>query len=994
MTFGYGWRFTDAPDLNLHIFGDGSVWLYGSDGNVATYANNGTPTPTPPPGMNATLTHNGDGTWTLAYAASARRLTFRSDGLLAADADRNGVSYTYSYPPNVPTTYNPTVTGTRGGGNPVTLGYGGPGTCSATTGQICGLTQTADGVTRSVSFGYDGTDDLTTITEHSSASPPAGDAVTRFGYDANHQLTGVTDPKGVTTTVGYLPDATFRVSSLDQDSGAGHTNATTSYDYTSSPGHTYVHDADSGAPYSHGATDYTVDGFARVGSVTDPLGRTRATSYSPNNDVTSAADAMSPANATNFTYNGGNDLTMAQQPTGASASASYNTPGQPHLPDSATDLQGNKTSIGYDTPGNLARLTPAGGAAPQTFSYNPPAAAPGAPQPPMTCGGTFGQRCSATDGNNHTTNYGYDATGNLTRTSPPAGATLAPTQDSYYQSGATQTVTDGKGQVTSYLYDGFGRLSQARYGGASSCLPASCVSYGYDADGNTTSRTDATGTTSYGYDTLNRLTAKTLPAVGTPLTLSYDPIGNVLTYADTGGTVGYSYDAANELRTLLEPGTGGSCAGVDLYASPPALPSSGSRCTAFHYNNNAQRDQTGYPGGTVQALTPDGSGRVTEIKATANGTTLTDLAYGYAKSGADSGLTQSRTDKAAAPNLTTGYGYDPLNRLATASESNGSAVTGYWLYCYDQAGNRSYDSTTVGATGCPGQPGGPAPTYAYDPANALTSHNGAGSGYDADGNETAGTGAGARTNETYNAANQLLSLTSSGTGVSFGYAGASNAERTQAGATGYQNGPEGLASQRTGAAGTYFTRDPKGTPISERTATGSYYYLSDALGSVVGLVDNTGARTNTYNYDPYGNSRAKTEGVANPLQYTGGYLDGATGLYHLGLRYYDPTLGRFTQPDPTGQEANAYVYAGDNPTNNIDPTGQFFFSHTARRIASIGYKVVSTVVSCAIGAATVVQAAEGPEVFATAVDPLAGAAVTIGAAVTGCALAVFVPGAI
>jgi hypothetical protein len=41
----------------------------------------------------------------------------------------------------------------------------------------------------------------------------------------------------------------------------------------------------------------------------------------------------------------------------------------------------------------------------------------------------------------------------------------------------------------------------------------------------------------------------------------------------------------------------------------------------------------------------------------------------------------------------------------------------------------------------------------------------------------------------------------------------------------------------------------------------------------------------------------------------------------MGARYYDPQLGRFTQPDPSGQEKNPYLYAGGNFINNSDPTG-------------------------------------------------------------------------
>lgn len=67
----------------------------------------------------------------------------------------------------------------------------------------------------------------------------------------------------------------------------------------------------------------------------------------------------------------------------------------------------------------------------------------------------------------------------------------------------------------------------------------------------------------------------------------------------------------------------------------------------------------------------------------------------------------------------------------------------------------------------------------------------------------------------------------------------------------------------------------------------------------------------------------------------------------FGARYYDPTLGRWTQQDPSGQEANAYAYAGCDPVNKVDPTGYDHFDSqphelcrggvgSAGRFASIG----------------------------------------------------------
>jgi RHS repeat-associated protein len=48
-----------------------------------------------------------------------------------------------------------------------------------------------------------------------------------------------------------------------------------------------------------------------------------------------------------------------------------------------------------------------------------------------------------------------------------------------------------------------------------------------------------------------------------------------------------------------------------------------------------------------------------------------------------------------------------------------------------------------------------------------------------------------------------------------------------------------------------------------------------------------------------------------------------SGLHYNWFRQYDPTIGRYTQPDPLGLEAgiSRYAYVTNNPLQQSDPRG-------------------------------------------------------------------------
>ncbi len=176
-------------------------------------------------------------------------------------------------------------------------------------------------------------------------------------------------------------------------------------------------------------------------------------------------------------------------------------------------------------------------------------------------------------------------------------------------------------------------------------------------------------------------------------------------------------------------------------------------------------------------------------------------------------------------------------------------VTRTHAYAYDPAGNRT--SETAGST---------TTSASFDDANQLTARGATTFTYNGAGDLT-GSSAGAA--YAYNARSQTTSLRTSGAGptVAASYAGPSQVTRdTAAGAT-FTDSRLGVIRQALpGGDSDSYTRDNTGTLVGIRGTTSRNYPLVDGLGSVVALVDGAGTVR--------------------------------------GLRYYDTSLGIWTQRDP------------------------------------------------------------------------------------------------
>jgi RHS repeat-associated protein len=73
----------------------------------------------------------------------------------------------------------------------------------------------------------------------------------------------------------------------------------------------------------------------------------------------------------------------------------------------------------------------------------------------------------------------------------------------------------------------------------------------------------------------------------------------------------------------------------------------------------------------------------------------------------------------------------------------------------------------------------------------------------------------------------------------------------------------------------------------------------------------------------YGNLWALTGSASTTLRFPGQMLQAESGLFYNWNRQYDPTTGRYTQPDSLGlvDGPSRYAYVSNDPLQKVDPTG-------------------------------------------------------------------------
>jgi RHS repeat-associated protein len=489
----------------------------------------------------------------------------------------------------------------------------------------------------------------------------------------------------------------------------------------------------------------------------------------------------------------------------------------------------------------------------------------------------FGRALTETDALGRTWHFEYDGHGNLTKATDPKGQIVTRT---YGYGGLVET-------LSAYRYDGD---------------PAPIVTtYGRNALGQLTRAEAPEIAYTYGYDSAHRLTRVADARAGTYVDYLYSPGGLMDAQVD---------DQDRWTRYLYDPV--GRLAGVWAHNDDLA---------AFLYDAAGRLQEKWFLSGVNSRYEyrPDGSlSRV--VNRAPGGTVVSQHDYTYDAAG----NRETHVEQIGGVSRTYRYVYDALDRLREVrDDADGGLIEGYG---YDEFDNRVTRTNAAGTL-----------AYVYDAAHQLkevreSSETGplrASFEYDDNGNLVQKAAGSETLSLVYDALDRLV-----------------EAQRTGFPLESYRYDPDGRRIEKSVGGDTtrfvysgsdivaevgsdwatpraLYTHGPGIDDPLVRTDDdgGALYYHRDGLGSSVAVSDQTGTTAATARYDAFGQVVEAT-GAIPRYGYTGREPD-ATGLVYYRARYYDPSVGRFTQRDPAGavDGVNRYAYAVNNPVNFTDPLG-------------------------------------------------------------------------
>jgi RHS repeat-associated protein len=717
--------------------------------------------------------------------------------------------------------------------------------------------QTVDALNRTNKFFYDPAGLLTNTTY-------ADNTFESYTYDAEGRKFTSADRRQNTTT--YFYDLLGR---LTQTTFADNGFSVSIFDLAGRLTRTTINTPPVGVvPISSSIVTarYFYDPAGRRLALTNALNQGTRFAYDTGGNQTNVIDALGRTNT--YTFDALNRQVKITYPDSTSESYGYDGLNRKVA---VTNQASIVTRFGFDTLGRLVAVTNAFGTSqPLVTRYvfdeigNLLQQIDGLNRTNLYAYNVLGQRIKETLPGTQAQTFGFDAVGNLIRQ------------------------TNFNSVVITNQFDALNRLTNK------SSVNGYKITFAYSPTGQRTNMTDASGTTSYTYDSRDRVLTKTTPA-GT-LTYTYDGYGNQATVQSStanGASVAYGYDALNRLINALDRFTNSTAYGFDAVG-------------------NLQTVQL--PNNVTNTYAFDALNRLTNLVAKSIGGTVANFAYKLAPAGNRTNLVETVNGTSR----TNVWIYDPLYRLT--NETITATIGGTVSYKYDAVGNRTNRTSSV--AGITNQ------TFVFNSNDQPTNDV-----FDSNGNTRTNNG----NTFAYDVENHLTNGVVNGTNIIIVYDGDGNRVKKIVGTTTNlylvdDRSPSGYAQVLeekiiSGGATNLVRQYTYGLDLISQRDTATAFYGYDGNGNTRYLTATNAVVTDTYIYDAFGVVITNTGTTTNFYRYSGEQFDPNLGFVYLRARYSNPNTGRFLTRDPlVGNKfdpasLHRYTYVANNPINFVDPSG-------------------------------------------------------------------------
>ncbi len=514
------------------------------------------------------------------------------------------------------------------------------------------------------------------------------------------------------------------------------------------------------------------------------------------------------------------------------------------------------------------------------------------------------------------------------RSAPAAQPTGAPIPAEtmtygYYGQLITKTETSGTTvRTTTSDYDDANRLTSLRVevsppGAGGADVPE--ITYGYDpATGSPVTVSAGGKTLTTTHDALGRIASHT-DAGGVTSTFTYDTFGRAATVNDGKGTVSMTYDGVD------------ASGKAEWRNKPTRVDITGVATFDYAYDADGRLTTEVLPGGLTVTSRFDNAGGQTGLSYSKNGQTWLSFS--------ETSDVMSRVVDSVSPSSQQRYVYDAAGRLTEVRDTyDGTCITRQ--YGFDLNSNRTSFKRHPGTQGvsCSTSASPTTTTYTYDAADRITN---SGYAYDNLGRIVTTPGehvsGGQSLASGYHANDVIASLTQAGRSQTFGLdpLGRVMTESDSAGTTTHHYSSSADTPSWTTEADGSWTRyltGPNGLLATHNSSGQLEFQIANLHGDVVATADP--GSTGITSYTEYTEFGAPRETSADGKRY--GWLgakqrsaDTVGDVVLMGVRVYNPVVGRMLQSDPVhGGCANRQDYALQDPINGLDIDGRECYGPT------------------------------------------------------------------